>query len=46
MTGILQNQESGVLTLTLNRVDKKNSLNASMYARWRMPCKWRPRTLS
>ena len=32
MTGILQNQESGVLTLTLNRVDKKNSLNASMYA--------------
>jgi enoyl-CoA hydratase/carnithine racemase len=32
MTGILHNQESGVLTLTLNRVDKKNSLNASMYA--------------
>lgn len=32
MSGILQHQESGVLTLTLNRVDKKNSLNASMYA--------------
>jgi enoyl-CoA hydratase/carnithine racemase len=32
MTGILQNQDNGVLTLTLNRVDKKNSLNASMYA--------------
>jgi len=32
MSGILQNHESGVLTLTLNRVDKKNSLNASMYA--------------
>ena len=32
MTGILQHQDSGVLTLTLNRMDKKNSLNASMYA--------------
>jgi len=32
MSGILLNHENGVLTLTLNRVDKKNSLNASMYA--------------
>lgn len=32
MTPILQNQEGAVLTLTLNRVDKKNSLTADMYA--------------
>jgi len=32
MTSILQNQEGAVLTLTLNRVDKKNSLTADMYA--------------
>lgn len=32
MTSILQNQEGAVLTLTLNRVDKKNSLTAAMYA--------------
>ena len=31
MTHILQNQEGAVLTLTLNRVDKKNSLTAQMY---------------
>ena len=32
MTSILHNQEQGVLTLTLNRVDKKNALTADMYA--------------
>ena len=32
MTPILKNQEGAVLTLTLNRVDKKNSLTADMYA--------------
>ena len=32
MTAILQNKENGVLTLTLNRVDKKNALTADMYA--------------
>jgi len=32
MTPILQHFESGVLTLTLNRVDKKNSLTSAMYA--------------
>lgn len=31
MTSILHNQEHGVLTLTLNRVDKKNALTAQMY---------------
>ena len=32
MTSVLHNQEHGVLTLTLNRVDKKNALTADMYA--------------
>ena len=32
MTPVLQNREGSVLTLTLNRVDKKNSLTADMYA--------------
>ena len=32
MASILHNQEQGVLTLTLNRVDKKNALTADMYA--------------
>lgn len=32
MTAILENKENGVLTLTLNRVDKKNALTAEMYA--------------
>jgi enoyl-CoA hydratase/carnithine racemase len=32
MTSVLQNLEHGVLTLTLNRVDKKNALTADMYA--------------
>ena len=32
MTPILQHFESGVLTLTLCRVDKKNSLTSAMYA--------------
>lgn len=32
MTSILQNQEHSVLTLTINRVDKKNALTADMYA--------------
>lgn len=32
MSHILQNQEGAVLTLTLHRVDKKNSLTAEMYA--------------
>ena len=31
MTDILTHVESGVMTLTLNRVDKKNSLTAAMY---------------
>ena len=31
MTTILQNLEHGVMTLTLNRVDKKNALTADMY---------------
>jgi enoyl-CoA hydratase/carnithine racemase len=32
MNPILQHFDSGVLTLTLNRVDKKNSLTSAMYA--------------
>ena len=32
MSDILVHTEAGVLTLTLNRVDKKNSLTAAMYA--------------
>lgn len=32
MSHVLHNEEQGVLTLTLNRVDKKNSLTAAMYA--------------
>ena len=32
MTAILQNKENGVLTLTFNRVDKKNALTSDMYA--------------
>ncbi len=32
MTAILENKENGVLTLTLNRVDKKNALTSEMYA--------------
>jgi enoyl-CoA hydratase/carnithine racemase len=31
MTDILTHTEAGVLTLTLNRVDKKNSITAAMY---------------
>ena len=31
MTSLLQNLEHGVMTLTLNRVDKKNALTADMY---------------
>lgn len=30
---ILSNQENGVLTITLNRLDKKNALSSAMYAR-------------
>ena len=32
MSDVLQHVESGVMTLTLNRVDKKNSFTAAMYA--------------
>lgn len=32
MSDILQHREAGVLTLTLNRLDKKNALTAAMYA--------------
>ena len=32
MTDILTHTESGILTITLNRVPKKNSLTAAMYA--------------
>ena len=32
MTDILTHTEAGVTTLTLNRVDKKNSITAAMYA--------------
>ena len=32
MTDILTHIEAGVMTLTLNRVDKKNSINQAMYA--------------
>jgi enoyl-CoA hydratase/carnithine racemase len=32
MSDILQHQDDGVLTLTLNRVEKKNALTAAMYA--------------
>ena len=32
MTEILSHIDSGVMTLTFNRVDKKNSLTAAMYA--------------
>jgi len=31
MTDILEHTESGVMTLTLNRVDKKNSITSAMY---------------
>jgi enoyl-CoA hydratase/carnithine racemase len=32
MSDVLQHVEAGVMTLTLNRVDKKNSFTAAMYA--------------
>ena len=32
MTDILTHTEAGVTTLTLNRVDKKNSITAAMYS--------------
>ena len=32
MSDILQHTDSGVMTLTFNRVDKKNSITAAMYA--------------
>ncbi len=32
MTDILTHTEAGVMTITLNRVDKKNSITAAMYA--------------
>jgi enoyl-CoA hydratase/carnithine racemase len=32
MTDILQHREGGVLTLTFNRVERKNSINVAMYA--------------
>jgi len=32
MSDVLQQVESGVMTLTLNRLDKKNSFTAAMYA--------------
>ncbi len=32
MTDILNHTEAGVMTITLNRVDKKNSITAAMYA--------------
>ncbi len=32
MSDILQHREAGVLTLTFNRLDKKNALTAAMYA--------------
>ena len=32
MSDVLKHSEEGVLTLTLNRVGKKNSLTAEMYA--------------
>ena len=32
MSDVLQHTESGVMTITLNRVDKKNSFTAAMYA--------------
>lgn len=32
MSDILHHQENGVLTLTLNRADKKNAITSSMYA--------------
>ena len=32
MTDILTHTDAGVTTLTLNRVDKKNSITAAMYA--------------
>jgi enoyl-CoA hydratase/carnithine racemase len=31
MTEILSHIDSGVMTLTFNRVDKKNSLTSAMY---------------
>jgi len=31
MTEILEHIEAGVMTLTLNRVDKKNSITSAMY---------------
>ena len=32
MTDILNHTEAGVMTITLNRVDKKNSITVAMYA--------------
>ena len=32
MSDILVNTEAGVTTLTLNRVERKNSITSSMYA--------------
>jgi len=32
MTDILQHIDQGVMTLTFNRLDKKNSITAAMYA--------------
>jgi enoyl-CoA hydratase/carnithine racemase len=31
MSDILSHTEAGVMTITLNRVDKKNSITAAMY---------------
>ena len=33
MSEILQHREAGVLTLTFNRLDKKNAITTAMYSR-------------
>lgn len=33
MSEILQHREAGVLTLTFNRLDKKNAITTAMYTR-------------
>jgi enoyl-CoA hydratase/carnithine racemase len=40
MSDVLQHVESGVMTLTLNRMDKKNSFTAAMYAELAEALRW------
>ena len=42
MSEILQHREAGVLTLTFNRLDKKNAITTAMYGSTRAPTSRRP----